>query len=209
MFSALVPSLGSPVSQQCLDRIRDPSRTMLGAGQLQRFMREVDRSTAQWKVVINEVPIQEFYTLPYDRWEGYEAEREALIDYLQKNVKNVVFLTTDVHATLVNTVKIDTLGQQGPPRDSGFFDLTFGPVATATYATEIDSVVGPGNAAQVDTLFYEGALQMACSEIDTYSYGQIDVNNIRIKITPKDLDGKPLINKSTNQPCGPFTIEAD
>ena len=44
---------------------------MLGARQYAAFTKAIRASTATWKVVVNEVPIQQFYALPYDRWEGY------------------------------------------------------------------------------------------------------------------------------------------
>ena len=59
-----------------------------------RSRRRSSASTATWKVIVNEVPIQQFFALPYDRWEGYPAEREKLLRFLQKNVKNVLFLAT-------------------------------------------------------------------------------------------------------------------
>ena len=205
LFAVLVPSLQEPVPQQCLDTINDPSRTMLGKAQLDRFFREIQRSTARFKVVINEVPIQQFYALPYDRWEGYEAERKKLIEALQAKVKNVIFLTTDVHANLVNTVKFDTLGP-GTPRDSGIFDVTTGPVATATFKTEIDRTLGAGNADQIDTLFFEGFMQ--CSEIDTYSYGHVNVTSRELTVTLRDANGKPVVNKSSGEVCAPIVVKA-
>ena len=63
-FSALVPSLANPVSQGCKNKINDPNRTYLGSHQLQRFIYEVKHSTARWKVVMNELPIQQYYALP-------------------------------------------------------------------------------------------------------------------------------------------------
>jgi phosphodiesterase/alkaline phosphatase D-like protein len=62
---------------------------------------------------MNEMPIQQFYSLPYDRWEGYEAERRRLLTFISKNVKDVVFLTTDVQATLVNDARLQTLEAGG------------------------------------------------------------------------------------------------
>ena len=32
---------------------------------------------------MNETPIQQFYALPYDRWEGYAYERVKLLNALQ------------------------------------------------------------------------------------------------------------------------------
>ena len=116
-FSSLAPGLKNPVAPACLAAINDPSRTMLGARQFAAFTKAIKASTATWKVIVNEVPIQQFYALPYDRWEGYAAERERLLRFLQANVRNVVFLTTDTHANLVNEVRYKTLG--GAPEGSG------------------------------------------------------------------------------------------
>ena len=87
-------------------------------------------------MIINEVPIQQFYALPYDRWEGYASERKELLHFLQNNVDNAVFLTTDVHANIVNDARFNTLGGPGV-KDSGILDVTTGPVATENYAGEI------------------------------------------------------------------------
>ena len=47
---------------------------------------------------MNETPIQQFYGLPYDRWEGYAFERVKLLNALDNaNVSHLVFLTTDHH----------------------------------------------------------------------------------------------------------------
>ena len=107
-FATLAPGLRNPVSQACRDALNDQTRTMLGAAQYAAFTKAIKASKATWKVVVNEVPIQQFYALPYDRWEGYAAERERLVRFLQANVKNVVFLTTDTHANLVNEVRYRT-----------------------------------------------------------------------------------------------------
>ncbi|MGZ8739287.1 MAG: alkaline phosphatase D family protein, partial [Gaiellaceae bacterium] len=104
-FAALIPPLTQPPPPGCVERMRDPSRTMLGERQYAQFTAAVARSPAIFKVILNEVPIQQFYALPYDRWEGYEAERQKLLRFLHDNVKNVVFLTTDTHANFVNDAR--------------------------------------------------------------------------------------------------------
>jgi phosphodiesterase/alkaline phosphatase D-like protein len=205
LFAALVPSLTEPVSPACLATINDPNRTMLGARQFNRFTSAVAKSNAVFKVIMNEVPIQQFYALPYDRWEGYAAERTRLLQALSGKVDNVVFLTTDVHANLVNDARFQTL-EPGGAQPSGILDVTTGPVGTATFQTEIDQVTGPGSGAQIDSLFFNGILGMQCSVVDTYSYGQVDVTNDKLTITLKDLNGQPLTDGGN--PCGPFEIEA-
>ena len=56
-FSLLVPSLAQPAPQACKDRINDPNRTFLGNRQLAAFKRDIQSSTATFKVIINETPI--------------------------------------------------------------------------------------------------------------------------------------------------------
>jgi phosphodiesterase/alkaline phosphatase D-like protein len=194
-FALVVPSLARPVPQACLDRINDPTRTYLGARQLTRFLRDIKRSTARFKVIMNEMPIQQYYVLPYDRWEGFEAERDRLLRELQ-SVKNVIFLTTDVHATLINDARFQTL-EPGGPQNSGITDVTVGPVATANFGIEIDDATGrPNSGALVDNLFFTppppGGMGMRCSVLDQFSYGQVRVTSSRLTITPKGIDGRPI-----------------
>jgi alkaline phosphatase D len=207
LFAVVAPSLAQPVSQACLDTIRSPDRTFLGKRQLARFLRDIRSSTARFKVIMNEMPIQQYYVLPYDRWEGFEAERQQILRELQ-SVKNVIFLSTDVHATLVNDARFQTL-ESGGARDSGILDVTVGPVATANYALEIDQVTGqPGSGALVDSAFFTppppGGVGMQCSIIDQFSYGQVRVTGSRLTITPKDRNGTP--QRDGAKPCGPVVL---
>jgi alkaline phosphatase D len=207
VFALVAPSLAQPVSPACLDRIRSPDRTFLGRRQLRRFLRDVKRSDARFKVIMNEMPIQQYYTLPYDRWEGYAAERERVLRELQ-SVPNVVFLTTDVHATLVNDARFQTL-EPGGPRDSGILDVTVGSAATANLGLEFDTALGmTGVGALIDTAFFEpqpaAGVGMRCSILDQFSYGQVKVTANRLTITPKGIDGRP--QRDAGSPCGPFVL---
>lgn len=206
-FSLLVPSLAQPVSQACLDAINSPDRTYLGKRQLNRFLRAVDESDARFKVIMNELPIQQYYSLPYDRWEGYAAERAEMLRGLQ-GVKNIVFLTTDVHATLVNDARFQTL-EPGGAMNSGIMDVTVGPAATANFGLEIDIATGqPGSGAAIDGAFFTpqppDGVGMQCSILDQFSYGEVKVTNRRLTIIPKGVDGQP--QREGDQPCGPFVL---
>jgi alkaline phosphatase D len=208
VFALVSPSLGQPVSQACLDAIRSPDRTYLGRRQLARFLRQIKRSDARFKVIVNELPIQQYYVLPYDRWEGYEAERRLVLRELQ-SVRNVVFLTTDVHATLVNDARFQTL-EPGGPRDSGILDVTVGSAATANLTLEIDDEIGaPGTGALVDTAFFTpqppAGVGMRCSILDQFSYGEVRVTANRLTITPKGIDGRP--QRDAGRACGPFVLQ--
>ena len=205
-FSLLVPSLAQPVSPACLAAINDPDRTFLGQSQLNKFLDDIKHSDARFKVIINEMPIQQYYVLPYDRWEGYEAERQRVLQGLQ-GVKNVVFLTTDVHATLENDARFKTL-EPGGPVNSGIREVVVGPAATANFGLEIDSETFPGASGFVDNLFFEppppNGLGMQCSILDQFSYGEVQVTSSSLTITPKDINGVP--QTSADGPCGPFVL---
>ena len=67
----------------------------------------------------------------------------------------MIFLTTDVHGTLVNDARFQTL-EQGGPQNSGILDITVGSAATENFEDEIDDQVGEGNGRLVDDVFLEG-----------------------------------------------------
>jgi phosphodiesterase/alkaline phosphatase D-like protein len=215
-FAPLIPGLAQPVAPGCLAAINDPSRTMLGTDQYARFTSAIAASKATWKVVVNEVPIQQFYALPYDRWEGYAAERTQLLTYLRDNVKNVVFLTTDVHANMVNDARLQTL-EAGGPVNTGITEVTTGPVATKTYAGEINGSVGSASAANsIRTIFFNppppAGVGMTCSGLDEFSYAQVSVNATALTVNLKNIEGKPVLNTADRtkpgEACAPIVIPA-
>jgi alkaline phosphatase D len=208
LFALVASPLSSPVPQACTDLINEPNRTLLGARQYQRFTRAIRRSSARFKVIMNELPIQQFYADPYDRWEGYAAERRRLLTFLRDNVKNVVFLSADVHASLVNDARLQTL-ESGGPQNTGILDITAAPAATATITKEFDPVLGTGSTQLVDQVFFEPqpptGLGMRCSVRDKFAFGEVSVTSTRLTVRHKGLDGKPLTDDE-GRPCGPFVI---
>lgn len=208
--AALVPSLARPVSPACLARIRDPARTMLGSRQLGRFTAAVRASRATFKVIMNEVPIMHLYALPYDRWEGYEADRTRVLEALD-GIANVVFLTTDTHANLVGDVRLRTFEPPGP-LETGILEAITGPVATNTYARELDTALGTtGVGPLLEALLFRAplprGLALRCATTNVYSYAQVRVTSSELTITPRDAPGKLVREPSGNQ-CGPLTIRA-
>jgi alkaline phosphatase D len=208
-FGSLAPSLRNPVAPACLAAINDPSRTMLGRRQYATFTKAIAASTATWKVVVNEVPIQQFYAQPYDRWEGYAAERERLLRFL-RGVKNVVFLTTDMHASAVNEVRLRTLG--GPLQGTGIWEVVTGPVATNTYSTSVDRLLGiSGGGTAVASLFFKpkppNGVGMRCAALDVPSYAQVRVTSRTLTVASRDARGR-LVREKTGRACAPLVLRA-
>jgi alkaline phosphatase D len=224
-FSVLVPSLAEPVSQACKDAITDPSRTMLGKRQYNRFVNDVDGSKARWKLVINEMPIQQMYTgVPFDNWEGYAFERVKLLEELQaRGVDRLAFLTTDVHGALENVIRLrtwpdDVAPSNAPaqPQDTPYHDHVIGPVATKTFWGEVDDTPGvpEGSGALVSRLFFApaptqdpsgGGLGMSCDQGGVNSYAEVTVRKGSVTIEYKDENGGPVLDTSGNQ-CGPYVL---
>jgi phosphodiesterase/alkaline phosphatase D-like protein len=224
-FSALAPSLAQPVSQACKNRINSPNRHFLGPAQENRFIETVASSNARWKVVMNETPIQQFYALPYDRWEGYAVERVRMLRALQNaNIDHLVFLTTDTHAALANVVRYRTLqGDVAPanapstaPSNTPYQDFVIGPVATTPFWEEIDEVTGSNGSGQaISNAFFKppatgasppGGMGMKCAQGGQNSYAEVTVTGTTLRIDYKDENGNILLDSDGSTPCGPYVL---
>jgi alkaline phosphatase D len=220
VFSALAPSLAEPVSEVCKFRINSPDRTMLGDRQRARFLRDLERSDARWKLVINQVPMQQFYAFPYDQWEGYAFERMRILNQIERRgIDNVVFLTADTHAAFANVVRKRTLpGDVAPPNtpageppmDTQWHDFVAGPVAANPRWAATDSVTGvPGSGRLVSELFFKpdppDGVGMLCSQGGENNYAQVTVTGDAVTVAYRDENGDQLLDVD-GTPCGPYRL---
>jgi alkaline phosphatase D len=213
VFSLLLPALATPISPACLAALNDPSRTMLGKRQYDTFTNAIKRSTAKWKVIVNEVPMMEFGINPYDDWEGYEFEREKLLTFLKKNVKNVAIVTTDFHSNWVNDARIKTYPEEGGPVSSGIKEFVAGGVADQLFGHEVDAVTGTPDSWKLVDLAYLNKQPpdgpgMECSNMVTFGYAQVEATASSLKVVLKDNEGKQMTNASDRKPCGPWVLKA-
>ncbi|MCC6455939.1 MAG: alkaline phosphatase D family protein [Caldilineaceae bacterium] len=111
----------------------DPARTILGADQmaeLQRDLLDAQQRGITWKFVVSPDPMQYLdMTAAPDRWQGYAAERTALLRFIaEEGIANVVFITADIHGTVVNNLTY----QEGPGEPQipvAAWEIAVGPVA--------------------------------------------------------------------------------
>lgn len=108
-------------------------RTLLGAQQLADFKRDLLDAESRgitWKLVMIPEPIQNLgVVFAQDRYEGYARERTELLDFIQKNgIRNVAFITTDLHGVIVNNITYQ-LQPGGPQIRTDMFEAIAGPVA--------------------------------------------------------------------------------
>jgi phosphodiesterase/alkaline phosphatase D-like protein len=195
-YAPVVRQMALPVPPECLSVIRDPARTLLGDAQKRWLMERLHRSPATWKLIASSVPIQEFYALPYDRWEGYAAERIEILTFIRAaNIRNVVWLSADTHAVLVNDIRLDSSG--GPGDGLGMKEVVAGPIATFTFAQAIAETVSPlvppVFAGFLTTPVPQG-LGMACAVLDRFTYATVEVSSRArtLTVTPKDAAARPV-----------------
>ncbi|MEU9134856.1 alkaline phosphatase D family protein [Streptomyces sp. NPDC048404] len=92
---------------------QDPALTMLGAAQKDWLLHGMHHSPARWNLVASQIMMAEtdlqvgegklWY---YDAWDGYQAERNALMREFA-GIRNPVVLTGDRHLTMISDLKAD------------------------------------------------------------------------------------------------------
>ncbi|HYT29242.1 MAG TPA: alkaline phosphatase D family protein, partial [Actinomycetota bacterium] len=209
-FASQIPGSGldQPVPPQCTADLNSKHASMLGAAQRRRFEQDLAASTARFKLVINEDAIQQFFALPYDRWEGYRWERNQILSFVDtNNISGVVWLTTDIHAALAHTVdyNTDTPGTTGGVQ--GMIDYTVGPIATFDFRSEINKQVGDDTASSVRA-FLINVNKNTCTFLGGdgnptapwYNYGlvHIDAATHTLTIQPKDYTNTPIAGNGVN-----------
>jgi len=199
----LVPAnLGSPADVgRFLVQSFDPSRTMLGAAQLNDLKAKLLRAQQRgvvWKFVLTPEPIQNLGVLiAEDRYEGYAAERTQILKFVTDNhIDNVVFVTADIHGTLVNNVTYQ-MGPGQPQIPTGTFEISTGAVAfeepfgptVAGLAAQLGFIT-PLQKAYYDSLpAYPGLgkdnfiEQLVNGQVTQLGYDPVGLNNSNIQVS--------------------------
>ena len=188
--SSTLPGIPLQPPAGCLSAINDPSRTLLGTEQKALFKDALLNSKAKFKFVATSVSIQQTFAFPYDSWEGYGAERSEILNFIRDNgIKNVIFLTTDLHLNLMNEVFIDCFTDPTPIG----YEIITGPIGAETDKSRILRTFGPAGPLFVQAR--ENLLTLAgadCRNLDSLSYGSVSFSKVAgvTKITLKDEKGK-------------------
>jgi alkaline phosphatase D len=92
---------------------QDPSMTMLGAEQKEWLLDGLHDSPARWNLIASQIMMAETDLLVgegklwyYDAWDGYQAERGALMEEFA-DIRNPVVLSGDRHLTMISDLKED------------------------------------------------------------------------------------------------------
>jgi alkaline phosphatase D len=92
------------------EEVDDPARTMLGIEQKEWLIAALRRSSTLWNTIAQQtvftpVNFNRTFVNP-DQWDGYFPERAELLGVFQE-VRNVVVLTGDIHASGFATLNVD------------------------------------------------------------------------------------------------------
>lgn len=116
-----------------LEQTFDPTRTLLGQQQFDDLKADLLRAQEAgitWKFIMIPEPAQNLGPVNSDdRYEGYAAERSALLRFIvEHGITNVVFVAADIHGTIINNMTYqDAAGGEHFP--TGAFEITTGAVA--------------------------------------------------------------------------------
>ena len=187
-IAELPPSL----DEECQRAWLDPAASMLGAEQKQFLVDRLQNSDATWKIVATSVPMQALLFDPYDRWEGFPAERREVLEFIRDNeIPNVVFLSTDLHANVFGPVRIDPFDGAPPVA----YEAIVGPIAAETLEQDIVDVLGEGGAGLLEP-FLTGIVGVDCAQPDSFAYGLVVADASSLTITAKDAEGRELCAKT-------------
>ncbi|MFF9053607.1 alkaline phosphatase D family protein [Streptomyces erythrochromogenes] len=176
--------------------VDDPDRTLTGRAQLDWLKSGLADSNATWKLVGTSVmispvafgslpahllgPLAKLLGLPeggiainVDQWDGYTDDRKELLGHLkERNVKNTVFLTGDIHMAWANEVPVNMATYPG----SGTAATEF--VVTSVTSDNLDDIlhVLPDTVSLVaETAIKAANWHVKWLDMDAHGYGVLDV----------------------------------
>ncbi|MCS7296990.1 MAG: alkaline phosphatase D family protein [Bacteroidia bacterium] len=176
--------------------LNDSNRTLLGALQRQWFYNQLKGSTANWRLIGQQVMVAPMRAsllgntliLNPDQWDGYPVERQALMDtIIQNNIQNVVVLTGDIHTSWAN-------------------DLPFGPGpynnATGAGSTAVEFVTPSVTAA--NAAFLQGFANPSIVKSQNPHVKYVDLTSngyLVIDVTPQRVQGDWYYVNTIAQPA--------
>ncbi len=146
----------------------------------------LSNSDAHFKIVLNSVPITNmpiWYVSAGDRWEGYDSQRDELLDHITDTpIPNVWFLSGDFHIGMVTRLEPD-----GPR--SNMYEIAVGPGGNIGAGSTLSLLPTPAG----QFLFHTTSLQPAVS-----TWLEFDPEGDRVRVTFED-DGDVLYDEWLSQ----------
>ncbi|MCR9166494.1 MAG: alkaline phosphatase D family protein [Nannocystaceae bacterium] len=156
------------------DLLDDPDRELLGMEQEAWMMNEISSSTAQWKIVGQQVVMAEVILgenpFNVDQWDGYRAARGRFYD-MAEAAGNVVVLTGDIHSSWAFDLARDPSGSYDPADGTGSVGVEFVTPAVASPGFPFDAA---------DALLSTNP-HLRWTDLDQRGYVVVDVDTERVQ----------------------------
>ena len=177
------------------------NRTLLGPEQFDWFTKELKGTKSRWRLVGNGVligqvksdympeelddPLSELGVITAqehgpepDQWDGYPAERERLLeDVKAHSVRNIVFLSGDVHSSWAMDLKQDP---HDPEEDSIAVEFA----TTSMTSENLDDEMGwtpRTESADIEKKIIQDNPHIHWAELDSHGYVIVDVSEKRVQ----------------------------
>lgn len=173
-----------------------PYAKIIGPEQMQWINTELANSTAQWKVIGNQLMMGQFRAvtndpLIYENWDGYPTERETFLDNIINNsIDNVVIVTGDWHTSFALDVCKEPrdIFQYNPINGNGSLCVEFiVPSITGDNFDEGNNY-GLPSASFASWLINTGNQHIKYNELEGHGYVLLDLNPTRAQAEFWHLD---------------------
>ncbi|HVH99288.1 MAG TPA: alkaline phosphatase D family protein [Enhygromyxa sp.] len=169
-----------------LAQINDPERQLLGAEQEAWLLERLSSSTAQWKLLCQQILMGQIILTPgqdgepnrpfiSDPWDGYEAARRTVYQHIaDSGITDVVVLTGDIHTSWANELAVN-------PADPISYDpeTSDGAVAVEFVTPGITSPGLPVDQATINLLLTNNP-HVKWVELNHRGYMTIDIKSERV-----------------------------
>jgi alkaline phosphatase D len=170
----------------------DPARTITGPEQMKWLQQGLSTKGPVWRLIGNQLMISpwEAGSVPInmDAWDGYRADRTSLLTHIEsEGIKNVVFLTGDIHTSWANEVPLDA--STYPMSPSLAVEL-IGPSVTSDNFDEIAGTAPRTSSVALEEAIKASNRHMKFVELDSHGYVVVDVTGERLHADWHYVDDK-------------------
>jgi alkaline phosphatase D len=176
----------------CADAEGKPRR-FLGERQKSWLKRRLRASGADWKLIGNQLMVMSLELvqgsqITKDSWDGYGVERREILDYVRgKNIRNVSFLTGDIHTFFAGDVGVDGRGPE-----SVATEFVGGSITSLGVPETVNGVTGVPLSREQTTLLTNNLLltnpHLRYTQQTARGYGVAEISRDQMLVTFKGVD---------------------
>lgn len=153
--------------------MHDANLSMLGQAQKAWLKDTLGSSRAKWKLLANEVMLSPVRFgnryMNLDQWDGYPAEKEDVLAFLDKEqIPNVVAITGDIHAAINGYIYRDGQASGRAP----VLEIVTASISTTTLGEILGKAIGP----LAHRLMHSTNRHLAWSDIMHHGYTVLEIS---------------------------------